>query len=363
MSETPPHILVVAPKLTASESDQLTERLLTGPFSAVTVDVIRTNFSAASGHPWINVLKNFGALRAAISEIRAFQKKHQPAALAFIPRDGDPLHTLPESLLLRSVRREFPKTILHLQEPGFAAKHEQLTGLAKKFFQQAFARPDLVILTSQAAHRDAEILEARQAVAAPIGVPDAWPDGPRRERNMEPFLLCMGTISEENGLGILLDASKLLLDRGYKFRGRIVGEAPSPEVLAGFKEQAATLGNIFTFSNPVFGDARWDLMAESDIFCSLPHRGTRPDEIEVLQAMMSGLPVLASNWQSLPEIVADGKSGFVAPAADAKAASDRLAKLLKDQLLRQIMGNSGRNRYLDHFTMEAFQQRWESAVG
>jgi glycosyltransferase involved in cell wall biosynthesis len=78
--------------------------------------------------------------------------------------------------------------------------------------------------------------------------------------------------------------------------------------------------------------------------------------------MMSGLPVVASNWRALPEIVAEGKSGFLAPPRDPKALADRLAKLLKDSLLRQIMGNSGRNRYLSLYGVDVLQQTMESTL-
>ena len=73
-------------------------------------------------------------------------------------------------------------------------------------------------------------------------------------------------------------------------------------------------------------------------------------------------PVVATLETALPEIVADGKSGFLVPVQDPKATADRLAKLLRDPILRQVMGSSARNRYLEHFHVDTFRHRMEEAL-
>jgi glycosyltransferase involved in cell wall biosynthesis len=358
-----PLILVVAPATNSSnEEDQYNESLLKGAHSHLRVHFLRTNFPSVSRNLWINGLKNIFRLRSTISEIRKLQKLHQPEAIVFILHEPTLPQILLDSLLLSATRRLFPCTIVHLQGANLAEGYEQLPAMAKKSFLKAFSRPNLAIAPSNSARKGAEFLEAQTVETIHAGVTDVWPDGPRRERNIEPVILCLGTISEESGIGTLLEACKLLHDRGLKFRCRIAGPASTSEVLAEFQKQASSLGNIVTISGPISGDRKWDLIAESDIFCRLPHQTPEPIDRNVLEAMMSGLPVVASHWQSLPEVVSEGKSGFVVPVRDAKSAAERLAKLIKDQLLRQIMGNSGRNRYLDQHTLEASQQRWENAV-
>lgn len=358
-----PLILVVAPATNSSnEEDQYNESLLAGAHSHLRLRFFRTGFPSVSRNFWINVLKNFFKVRSTIAQIRKFQELHHPEAIVFIPHDPAQPQAVLDSQLFSVIRGTFPCAIVHLPCANLAEEYEQLPGMAKKSFLKAYSRLDLAIAPGNNVRKGAQFLEAKNLETIPAGVADVWPDGPRRERNIEPVILCLGTISEESGVGTLLEACKLLQERGLKFRCRIAGPAASPAVLAEFQSHASALGKIVTISGPISGERKWDLIAESDIFCRLPHQTPEPIDRNVLEAMMSGLPVVASQWQSLPEIVAEGKSGFVVPVRDAKAAADRLAKLVKDQLLRQIMGNSGRNRYLDQHTVEVSRHRWENAV-
>lgn len=54
----------------------------------------------------------------------------------------------------------------------------------------------------------------------------------------------------------------------------------------------------------------------------------------------------------LPEIVADGETGFLVEAEQPKQLADQLQKLIQDPALRREMGEQGHERALEHFTRE-----------
>jgi glycosyltransferase involved in cell wall biosynthesis len=307
-------------------------------------------------------LKCLPRIFALRKEIANLQKQLASEAVLFVPHHPDQEQGISDSLLLLALRKLSPRLIVALASPGLEESSKKLPSAIWKRFHEACRKVDLVIVPSLAGRTSNGALADSSTVVAPVGLPDPWEDGPRRERNHVPFLLYSGPVTEEAGVGLLIEACRLLKDRGYQFRCRLSGPHHSDEALAGLKKKAAEVGDWITFSGPVTGDARWDLFAETDIYCSLANSSVDPFGIGVIEAMMCGLPVVASQWGTSPELVNEGKSGFLVPAGDAKAASDRLAKLLKDQLLRQIMGNSGRNRYLDQYTLDAFRYRWESAI-
>jgi glycosyltransferase involved in cell wall biosynthesis len=72
----------------------------------------------------------------------------------------------------------------------------------------------------------------------------------------------------------------------------------------------------------------------------------------VLEAMASGLPVIASNVNGTREVVADGVTGFLVPMNDAEATAEALVKLARDPKLRHRMGALGRARIQEHFSVE-----------
>lgn len=72
----------------------------------------------------------------------------------------------------------------------------------------------------------------------------------------------------------------------------------------------------------------------------------------ILEAMRAGLPVVASGVGGVAESVRDGDTGFVVAQGDAQGLQRRLKQLLEDPSLRVRMGQSGRERYERHFTLD-----------
>lgn len=86
----------------------------------------------------------------------------------------------------------------------------------------------------------------------------------------------------------------------------------------------------------------------------------------ILEAMRASLPVVVSDVGGVRESVVDGVSGFVVPARDAEALTQRLQRLLADAELRRTMGEAGRARYEAEFTFEAMLEKtlrvWDRVV-
>jgi glycosyltransferase involved in cell wall biosynthesis len=72
----------------------------------------------------------------------------------------------------------------------------------------------------------------------------------------------------------------------------------------------------------------------------------------LIEAGMSGLPVVANNAWSLPEIVKDGETGFLAKANDVDDWADKLIQLIKLDKMRHEMGQAARKHVNNKFTWE-----------
>jgi glycosyltransferase involved in cell wall biosynthesis len=70
--------------------------------------------------------------------------------------------------------------------------------------------------------------------------------------------------------------------------------------------------------------------------------------LAVLEAMLAGLPVVASDVSSLPELVIDGETGLLVPPDDPPALARALARALED---RDRLGAAGRERALHEFSV------------
>lgn len=104
-------------------------------------------------------------------------------------------------------------------------------------------------------------------------------------------------------------------------------------------------------------DARRSL-AELDVFV-LPSR-FEAFPLTILEAMLAGLPVVATDVGSVSEAVIEGVTGLLVPPDDVEALAAAIDQLRLDPECRREMGARGRQRVLDLFTSDAMASRYEA---
>ena len=93
-----------------------------------------------------------------------------------------------------------------------------------------------------------------------------------------------------------------------------------------------------------------NLLADLDIFCLISRWEGFPRSI--LEAMRAALPVIASDVAGVRESVEDSLTGYVVPVGDDRLLAKSLGELIDLPGLRIAMGNRGRNRFENRFTLE-----------
>jgi len=268
---------------------------------------------------------------------------------------------LRDCILLISTRWMFKKTIFHFQAAGISDLHERLPGPLRLLFSLAYSRPHLAISLSHHGLRDARAIRAQNSTVIPNGIPDVWAKRSLIRNSTRPNILFLAMVCEEKGAGILIDACRILLKKGLSFSCKIAGRASSHGELAALQSKAKGLEDILEFTGAVTGECKWNLFAESDIFCFPTFYASESFGIVAIEAMMTGLPVVTTDWRAMPEVVLNGETGYVTPVRNAVVTADRLAELLQDRALREKMGKAGRARFLQNYRVETFQHRMEAA--
>ena len=85
--------------------------------------------------------------------------------------------------------------------------------------------------------------------------------------------------------------------------------------------------------------------------------------MSVIEAMLCGLPVVATNIRGPREQVVDGVTGLLVPPATVAPLADALARLAQDGSLRRRMGDAGLARALQQYREDAVVDRTLSALG
>jgi glycosyltransferase involved in cell wall biosynthesis len=160
-----------------------------------------------------------------------------------------------------------------------------------------------------------------------------------------------------------VDACARLAADGVPFRCRIVGDGPLREPI---QERIAT--RSLTASVELLGartsDEVRDLLRDADalVLPSVPTADGRREGIPIvlMEAMSSGLAVVASRMAGIPELVEDHVGGLLVEPGDAAALADALMELARDPDLRQRLGRAGRARVLAEFDLDTQARRLAS---
>jgi glycosyltransferase involved in cell wall biosynthesis len=169
-----------------------------------------------------------------------------------------------------------------------------------------------------------------------------------------PLILGVGRLVEQKGFVTLIEAMPRVLAVQPDAQAILVGSGELQEALAA-RAEALGVSHAVRFLGRRDDVPR--LLAAADIFC-LPSL----DEglpLAIAEAMAAGLPVVATPVGGVPEIVSQGETGWLVPPRMPAALALRLIGLLNDPDMAQAMGQAGRERVVQGFTLERMTTRFE----
>ena len=150
------------------------------------------------------------------------------------------------------------------------------------------------------------------------------------------------TLTPPEGIGTLLEAVKLLTERGIPARALIVGDGPEKAAL---ERQAQTESIPATFTGRVPAAKVRDFHALLDVFV-VPRTRDRVCELvtplKPVEAMASGLCVVTSEVSALSEIVKHEVTGVLTVPQDPVSLADRLEWLFYNPDIRGKLGAAAR---------------------
>ena len=168
-------------------------------------------------------------------------------------------------------------------------------------------------------------------------------------------IVAVGTLHEVKGQIHLIEACRRLAERGVAVTCRFIGDGPDRDALQARIDEYG-LGGSVTLAGRMTTDAVAAELAAADVLvaASVPTRGGKREGIPVvlMEAMATGLPVVASRLSGIPELVSDGVSGILVPPGDDVAIADALASLATDPDLRARLGAAGREIVLRDFDVD-----------
>ncbi len=290
-----------------------------------------------------------------IRETRRALKGNPGAVLYYPPASPNLVPVLRDILFLCAVRPLAGRTVFHFHSGGVSEFIRRYTWL-KPAAMKAYGVADMAIELGESCPRDGGFFAARKVRVVPNGI-DVLSTADNRQSAIGNLrILYVGIHTETKGLFDLLQTARELKRRGVAFEIRTAGLWYTKQERCRFDRLRREYGlesAVLTLGQKT-GEELQALYDWADVFFFPTFYPWETFGIVQLEAMASGLPVVASDWQGPKDIVMNGKTGFLCPAQHVSAFADVLQKLAGDRGLVRQLGAAGQARYKQFFTAECF---------
>jgi glycosyltransferase involved in cell wall biosynthesis len=169
------------------------------------------------------------------------------------------------------------------------------------------------------------------------------------------------------------------LDKAHYFKGvEILIKAMASECLEGmqavivgdgelrgsYEKMASTLGvsGRVAFAGAVSDEELPEHYRLADVFAFPSTDRSEAFGIAALEAMSTGVPVVASDLPGVRTIVRDGETGFLVKPGSVSALTARLHDLVDDSRLRAEFGENGRRMAVDEFSVPRRTEKWRRMI-
>lgn len=174
------------------------------------------------------------------------------------------------------------------------------------------------------------------------------PDLKPRPEQRVPLILSVGRFVEKKGFTYLVEACRLLKEKGHQFRCQLIGGEGEYTNQVRTLIEEFNLGEVVSIRPAVTQEELLRIYRRGTIFvlpCQIVGDGDRDGIPNVLvEAMSVELPVVSTTISGIPELVDHGVNGLLVPQKNALALAEMMEKLLEDPALRRELGKAAREK-------------------
>lgn len=177
-----------------------------------------------------------------------------------------------------------------------------------------------------------------------------------REPGRAPVFFAVGRLVPKKGYLYLVEAARILKERGVPFEVKVIGGGPDHEVLSR-RITDLGIGGAVKLEGPMPQERLLPLLRDADAFvlpCVLAPDGDQDGiPVSLMEAMAYSIPCVSTRISGIPELIEDGKDGLLVAEKDPGALAGALEALARDPALRERLGGAGRQKVEAAFNLES----------
>lgn len=260
-----------------------------------------------------------------------------------------------DSVLMQMLKMLGCNVVAHFHNKGVATRQDHR--LDDWLYKRYFKNINVILLAGNLYEDIKRYVKPCQVFVCPNGIRDEHPGRVPSRNNPIPQLLFLSNLITEKGVVDLLDACKILKEKGVKFECTYVGAETSEisgEDFDGMVEERRLKG-IVEYIGKRYDKEKESCYANSDIFVFPTYYHNECFPLVLLEAMSYGLPCVSTDEGAISEIIDDGKTGYVVEKHNPQQLADKLEVLINDAALRKTMGDAGKAKFEELYTVGKFE--------
>lgn len=257
------------------------------------------------------------------------------------------------------------KVLIHQHNKGM---HNYCNRKVYKHLYRLVYKNSKVMLLSWRLYDDiSEVVNKEQVVICPNGVAPIDRVGSDKmavDSNHVCRLLYLSNLIPTKGCNVLLDALRILKDKGVPFVCDFIGgDCPeqSADDFVALIHQKQLEGSAF-YRGKKYGVEKENFYRNADIFVFPTFYSAECFPLVLLDTMQYSLPCISTSEAAIPDIVEDGETGFIVHRNNAEALADRIELMIAHPEKRIAMGKNGKEKYQKEFTLNQFEERMKEVL-
>lgn len=306
-------------------------------------------------------LKKIKNLFSLLSQIKSAVKDFKPDLVYFTANAcGGPFYK--DFIIAELLKKLGCSIVVHYHNKGVSTRQDRWID---DYLYRTFFKGLKVILLAEVLYKDVQKYVKRENVQiCPNGIPKAIDCKSHiKTENQIPHILFLSNLIVSKGVLVLLDALKILKEKGYNFISDFVGGETDEIDAARFESEVEHRGLsiMAIYHGRKYGDEKLAFYRNADmmVFPTYYHNECFP--LVLLEAIQCGLACISTDEAAIPEIVDDGTTGLIVKKDEngipsGKGVAMAIEKLLTNRQLCAQMGQEGQKKYERIYTLDMFER-------
>lgn len=253
--------------------------------------------------------------------------------------------------------------LIHFHNKG--TKEKASKWYVRWYYHLMFQNADVIFLSKRLVPQYEIYLKKENIHICPNGIHETLDYEPNAEKyNPIPKIFFLSNLIISKGVLILLDAIKILKDKGLQFECDFVGNESFDLTTESFNLEIKNRGlsDIVKYHGKKYGADKIVYFQNADIFVFPTFYSGECFPLVLLEAMEYKLPLISTDNGAIEDIVINGVNGFTCKQQDVKTLALSLEKLIICKELRENMGEEGYKIFKEKFTIKSFENNLNGII-